>query len=92
MLLIGLAGVFACLAVVATVATLSVSAIGKILATVIMAVGTALGTTVGTVVASFGATDETAACIGILVGAAAVIAGNSSIRKRIDKVKSQGHA
>jgi hypothetical protein len=87
MLLIGLAGVFACLGFVATFVTFSISAIGKMLATVVMAVGTVLGTTVVTVAASYGATDATAASIGIMVGATTIIAGNASIRKRIRKVK-----
>lgn len=91
MLLLGLAGVLTSIACSITVGTGFISAIGKVLAVVIAAIGITLGTTVGMVVASTGATSLTTASIGIMVGSITVIAGNVAVRKMIKKAKVQRH-
>ena len=91
MLLLGIAGVLTSIACSITVGTGFISAIGKVLAVVITAIGIVLGTTVGTVVASTGATALTTASIGIIAGSITVIAGNAAIRKLIKKAKIQRH-
>ncbi|WP_145988919.1 hypothetical protein [Cohnella abietis] len=91
MLLTGLAGVLATVAVIVTIRTMLSSSIGKVLAMVVMAVGATLGVTVDTIALSSGVTAMTAASFGIVCGASLVIVCNNALHKRIKKAKLERH-
>ncbi|MCD9020294.1 hypothetical protein [Cohnella silvisoli] len=91
MFIIGLAGVLAVIAFGTTIGTVIISPVGKVLATVIMAIGATLGVTVNTVAYSTGITALTAASFGIIIGASAVIAGNAAVRNWLKKAKFEGN-